>query len=314
MGKVNFTFAKMVIQEQESIIRDIRDGKNLKEYFIENNITILICTLIYGAVLGCYVGGSQILLNSVKIPLLFFITLYISLPIFYILELILGGKIEIEQLAVMLLTGYVVAAIIMLAFTPFMLFFILTAKEYYFTVFLTIGIMGLSGYFSLFYIYKSYLLFHIMGIEVSEDEGISKEQIIEGEKNWLPSFIVGSFSIAFVGTQLSWALRPYFHSHDSFTRPQDGNFYVAIAEAVGSEPWVATSLLCSFGFIAFLVTAIMYQRSTSRPTPPPPYNVNIPLQRYQYPVAIPYQEPQRSERVEGTEKKEKVGKEGETDQ
>ena len=245
MVKLDLSFVNQVLHDQKNIIEDIKNKRMMKEHFIQNNIIIIFCTLIYGAVLGCYVDGEQVLINSVKIPMLFLVTLYIALPIFYIIETILGAKIEISQMALILLTGYVIAAIIMLAFTPFMLFFILTAKEYYFTVFLTIGIMGLAGYFSLYYIYKSFRMFH-------------------DDNKWYPSFVVGSFVIAFVGTQLSWALRPYFHSADTFTRPTDGNFYVAMADAASNEPAIATSLICTFGFIAFIITVLMFMNSGSQ--------------------------------------------------
>lgn len=274
MVKLDLSFVNQVLHEQKNIIEDIKEKRMLKEHFIQNNIIIIFCTLIYGAVLGCYVDGEQVLLNSVKIPLLFLVTLYISLPIFYILETILGAKIEISQMALILLTGYVIAAIIMLAFAPLMLFFILTAKEYYFTVFLTIGIMGLAGYFSLYYIYKSFRMFH-------------------DDNKWYPAFVVGSFVIAFVGTQLSWALRPYFHSADTFTRPTDGNFYVAMADAATSEPAIAYSLLCTFGFIAFIITVLMFMNSGSkRPT----QRGEIPLKPYQhyYPPPHPQYVPVRS--------------------
>jgi len=245
MMKIQFSLVSKVIHEQEKIIEDIKKKRMLKEYFVENNIMIFLCTLIYGAVLGTYVDSNQVVINAIKIPLLFFVTLYISLPIFYILEQILGNKVDLTQIAMMLLTGYLIAAIIMLAFTPFMLFFILTAKEYYFTIFLNIGIMGLSGYFSLYYIYRNYVLFH-------------------DNRKWYPSFVTGSFIIAFVGTQLSWALRPYFHSYDKFTRPTQGNFFVAMAETAAEEPIIASSLLCSFGFVAFLITLLFLQNSSTR--------------------------------------------------
>jgi len=261
------SYTKKVITDYEEVIEDIKGKKMLNNYFIGNNLTILICTLIYGAVLGAYVGGRQVLLNSIKIPLLFFVTLYISVPIFYIIDIILGSKIDFSQCLVLLITGYVMAALIMIAFTPFVLFFLLTAKEYHFTTFLTIGVSGFAGYFGIIYIYRNFLLFHT-------------------DKRWYPSFIAGCFSIILVGTQLSWVLRPYFHASDSFNRPAEGNFYVSMAEAASRQPNVAGTLLFFFGFMAFLITIILYLRNRpERPTtalqtsawdshpypPPPPY-------------------------------------------
>lgn len=242
MNQQIFSYASRVITDHQQVIEDIKEHKNLKQYFIRNNLVILVCTLIYGAVLGAYVGGYQILINAIKIPLLFFVTLYISLPIFYILNLFAGSKIDLYQTSVLLITGYVIASIIMIAFTPFVLFFILTARDYYFISSLTIGISGLSGFLSIIYIFRNFSLFH-------------------ETKKWYPSFIVGSFAIALVGTQLAWTLRPFYHSYDRFIRPVQGNFYVAMVELFSQEPYIVGFLLFIFGFMALLIAIIMYNRT-----------------------------------------------------
>lgn len=238
MNEKIFSYASSVISDREQVVEDIKEKKNLNNYFIANNLVILICTLLYGAILGTYLGGSQILINSVKIPILFFVTLYISLPIFYILNLLLGLKINHYQTIVLLLSGYVIASIIMVAFTPFVLFFILTAKDYHFIMSLTVCILGLSGYFSIIYIFRNFSSFH-------------------DSYKWYPSFIIGSFAIIFVGTQLSWTLRPYFHSHDSFIRPVESNFYVNIGKSISTEPVVGVLLLI-FILMAILITIFIF--------------------------------------------------------
>jgi len=99
----------------------------------------------------------------------------------------------------------------------------------------------------------------------------------------------------FVGTQLSWTLRPYFHSYDNFTRPPAGNFYVAIAEAASNEPYVASALLCSFGFIAFLITLLMFQKSSSHR--PVVQKYDVPLRPYRYQPQVPYTDHYQGKRM-----------------
>lgn len=282
MNKDIFPSVNKLITNHDQVIKDIKNEKSLKMYFIENNITILIYTLLYGAVLGLYIGGYQILINSIKLPILFFITLYISLPVFYILGLLSGSKISFKQMVVLIISGYAIASIIMMAFTPVVLFFILTAKDYYFTIFLSIGILGLSGYFSLIYIFKNFNSFH-------------KE-----DRRWYPSMIVGSLIIIFVGTQLSWTLRPFFHTYEDFIRPPQGNFYMAVAKGASEHPYISGAILLLFAFFAILITIIYYiMENTRKQTPmkqdsqsttnttPPPYP------QYTYP-ANPNQEFQQN--------------------
>jgi hypothetical protein len=235
-----------VIWNHEKVIADIKNEKRLMDYFIDNNIAILICALIYGAVLGFYAGGSQIPIDSIKIPLLFFITFYISLPVFYILSLLSGLRVKFFQMAVLVLTGYSVVAIIMISFTPVILFFIITAKEYLFTVFLNIGILSLAGYFATVYIIKNFKMF------------------FENQK-WLPSVTVGCFVIAFVGTQLAWTLRPFFRSYAGFARPVSGNFYIAVTTAAAENPHVSGPLIALFMFIIIMMTLYYIFSSPAKP-------------------------------------------------
>jgi hypothetical protein len=295
MIKQTLKCASQVITNHQGVIEDIKNEENLKNYFIRSNLAILICSMVFGAVLGSYVGGGQILLNAIKVPILFFITLYISLPIFFILDLLMGSKIKFLQTCVLLLTGYAITAIIALSFAPVILFFLLTAKEYYFTVFITIGIMGFSGYFGIMYIYKNFQLFH------------------GDDKKWLPSVLTGSFIIMLVGTQLSWTLRPFFHSYDRFIRPAQGNFYVELTEGAARHPFIAGPLLLFFIIIAIIITLIMLTKSpkieqvkngTTSPknhwSNPPPY----PTYSYPPPNPIPYESKCENTQAESSKIKE----------
>ena len=49
---------------------------------------------------------------------------------------------------------------------------------------------------------------------------------------WAIAFFVGSIIFMFVGTQLAWVLRPYFHYYPQFVRPVEKNFYIAMIEMI----------------------------------------------------------------------------------
>jgi hypothetical protein len=154
--------------------------------------------------------------------------------------------VKFFQMAVLVLTGCSVVAIIMISFTPVILFFIITAKEYFFTVFLNIGILSLAGYFATVYIIKNFKMF------------------FENQK-WLPSVLVGCFVIAFVGTQLAWTLRPFFRSYAGFTKPVSGNFYIAVSTAAAENPLIAGPLIALFILIIIMMTLFYIVSSLAEP-------------------------------------------------
>ena len=235
MFETGFSKFSELAFDQDRSITNVKENKNLGRNMFECHVIILICTIIYGAVLGVYAKGPQIFINALKIPLLFLITLYIVIPIIFIIDKLLGNKINFSQISTLLLLGFSSTAIVLIAFSPLMLFFILTALDYYFIVILNIVICGFAGYFGIISILTSFKKFH------NTDE-------------LNPSLAIGSLVIVFVGTQLAWTLRPFFHTTSEFTRPISGNFYVALASLMEQNPIMTVVLFGVFGLIAVIIT------------------------------------------------------------
>ncbi len=235
MGKFKFLDVSELAWHQSKNIENIKNNKNLKKYIIDSHIIILICTIIFGIVLGCYSKGEQIIFNALKIPILFLGTLYITLPIFFIIDVLLGNKITFFQMSSILFIGFTSSAVVLGAFTPLMLFFILTTLDYSFILILNISICGFAGYFGIVSIISCFEQFH-------------------KKTNWTPSMLIGGFFMMFVGTQLAWSLRPFFHSYSEFTKPVSSNFYVALAKLIEHNPTVALILIALFGFIAIFIS------------------------------------------------------------
>jgi hypothetical protein len=166
--------------------------------------------------MGLYAGGLQVFFAAVKIPMLLLISLYVSLPTYYVLNGFFGGDLSLRQLAVLFMVSFAVMAIMLVAFLPVTLFFTLTTPErsfatYGFTVLLNVFFFGISGLTAINYLLKGFAVIH-------------------GEnRRWILPMIIGSAVLIFVGTQLAWVLRPYFHFYSEFIRPPSGNFYIALA-------------------------------------------------------------------------------------
>lgn len=210
-----FDTLSLFIRDREAVYKNVKNETNLREYAITAILATIISAALYGAVMGLYAGGIQILFDAVKIPLLLLISLFVSLPTYYVLNGILGGELSLRQMAVLFMISMTIMSVMMIAFLPVTLFFTLTTPErtfaaYGFTVLLNVLFFALSGLTAV-----SYLL-----------NGFNR---IHGEnKKWVPAMMIGSAVLAFVGTQLAWVLRPYFHVSLAFVAPPEGNFYIAL--------------------------------------------------------------------------------------
>lgn len=213
-----FSIVEEFIKRREEFLKNLMDEKRLKTYFINSNIAIFVLSAIYGATMGIYADKLQILYNAVKIPMLLLISLYITAPSYYIFSSLLGGKRTVAQTVVFLLSSLSIMSTILFALVPVNLFFILTTANatfitYAFIVLLNVIIFSLAGLFALIYLLRGF-------------------KTMYREADWFPAFLIGSIIFMFVGTQLAWVLRPYFHYYPQFIRPVEENFYIALIRLI----------------------------------------------------------------------------------
>ena len=207
--------AEDLLRRRKEVFASIKSGQNLNPFILNVNLAIVLFAAIYGATMGVYPGGLQILYNIVKIPLLLLISLYVALPTYFVLDAFSGGDTSLKQTAAVILSGFGVMATILLAFVPVNLFFILTTpgqgfQTYAFIVLLNVAIFGIAGLAGLAYQFS--------GLEN-----------IHTNSRWMNAFVIGFFVQVFVGTQMAWVLRPYFDPGE-FIRPLQGNFYIALVK------------------------------------------------------------------------------------
>ena len=213
-----FSVVEEFIKRREEFLKNLMEEKGLEAYFVNSNLAIIVFSGVYGATMGVYPGGLQVFYDAVKVPMLLLFSLYITVPSYYVLSSLFGGRHSFSQMVILLLSSLTVMSIVLLALVPLNLFFILTTANatystYAFLVILNVAIFTLAGLFALVYLLRGFATMY---------PGIG----------WTPAFFVGSIIFMFVGTQLSWVLRPYFHYYPQFVRPVEKNFYIAMIELI----------------------------------------------------------------------------------
>ncbi|MBI4646032.1 MAG: hypothetical protein HY738_05400 [Bacteroidia bacterium] len=129
---------------------------------------------------------------------------------------------NLRQVLIIILSGLVLTSVIILSFTPIVIFFQLTGGNYHFLQLLHVAIFLFASIFgmklmvdALKYAYENKAIYPQIGVTVF--------------KIWI-------FIMAFVGIQLSWNLRPFLCNRDEafkWFRKYEGNFYTAIVYSVG---------------------------------------------------------------------------------
>jgi len=171
--------------------------------------------------MGCYSGPLQALTAGVKVPVMFYLSLLVCYPAFFLLQFILGSKMSLSQMSSVIVAGFVLMGAIMVSFTPIVLFFVLTGGDYHFLQLLHVGIFAVSGGFGMKMVFDA--------LKYScEQKSVYPQTGVVVFRFWV-------VILAFVGIQLAWNLRPFLARRDesyALFRNYEGNFYTAVVYSV----------------------------------------------------------------------------------
>jgi hypothetical protein len=205
-------------QDKEGSLESITDDKDIGRKIWNQFALVNLLALVYGVIMGCYNGSLQAASSGLKMPVLFSLLLVICFPAFYVIQSVLGSRLTLGQMASIILSGFVYTTAIMVSFSTIVLFFLITGDNYAFIKLLHVAVIGLAGVFGMKHVIDA--LKH----------SCEKKKIYP--KTGIVVFRFWIFILFFVGSQLSWSLRPFIGSKDQpfeFLRKQQGNFYQALA-------------------------------------------------------------------------------------
>ncbi len=181
------------------------------------SVSFIVFTFIYGAVMGSYSSLLQSLTAGIKVPVLFILSLVICFPAFFVIQFILGSKMHLSHMVIIILSGFMLTAAIMVSFTPIILLFELTGGNYYFLQLLHISVFALAGIFGM----KTVL----DALKYScEQKNVYPKTAVEVFRYWV-------VILAFVGIQIAWNMQPFLAEKTegySLFKKYKGNFYTAV--------------------------------------------------------------------------------------
>lgn len=254
----------------DALVAQVRSGQELRRVAVWAVKLTLVSGALYGFVFGLWRAPEQALYAAIKLPLLLLSVVAASAVINGFLALVLRARIGVMQGLVAILLSLSVASLMLAALAPVALLFVLsvpgpghpsaTPDELYRTAeyvllfhTVVVGACGLAGNLRLFSLLQ----------RLAPSRAIARRVFA----SWL---LVDGF----VGTQLSWILRPFLCKptlEPEFLR-QDalaGNFFEELVRIVG--PWLDHSragwpIGVAFGIVC-AVAAALVRRKPPAPTP-----------------------------------------------
>ncbi len=212
---------KSLLSERERFFEEVVEGTALRDKLRHAVGTIVVLAGLFGLVAGSYSGPAQAVSAAIKLPFLFFATFAICFPAFFVVQVLVGSRLRLEQVAVLVFGALALTSVLLAAFVPITAFFLITGANYYFQHLLNIAIAGVAGIFGMYALHEGLSL-------VCEKRGVYPRKALTIMRAWALLF-------AFVGIQLAWSLRPFLGDRNQPFRvfgTYQGNFYAAIIYAV----------------------------------------------------------------------------------
>jgi hypothetical protein len=210
-------FLNMLLSDRERFFTEIAEGDGLRAKLVYASGTLVVLLAIYGAAAGGYAGPAQAVSAAIKLPLLFLGTLAICFPGFFLIQVLVGSRLRLQQVLALVLGALSLSAILLAAVVPITAFFLSTGANYYFLTLLHVLIVLGAGLVGMAVLHEG-LAF------ACEKRGVYPKKAMTIMKVWAVLF-------AFVGIQMAWNLQPFLGDRGQpfrLFRHNEGNFYTAI--------------------------------------------------------------------------------------
>lgn len=193
----------------DDIYQNISSGRRLAQLAL----LVFCCSGVYGLSMGAAHSWQQALAASIKVPLLFVLTLLISIPTLHFIGLLLGSRIQIHQSLAVLGLGIANSSVLLFGFASISFFFLITGSSYRFLLLMHVLFFIFSGLAGLVAIKR-----HFQYLAAKGDDSNRSRNIF---------LYVWMVMYMFVGTQMAYVLSPFVgrESQFYFFKQEQGNFY-----------------------------------------------------------------------------------------
>jgi hypothetical protein len=241
------------------------------------SVIIIVLAMTYGVCMGTFAlfraqkpHAWQIVASMVKVPLLFYLTLFVTLPSLYVFNALVGSRLTLTTVVRLLVASLGVMVAVLASLGPIVAFFSVSTTSYPFMLLFNVVVCAVSGVLGLSFLLQT--LHRLSTLEsppnfipTAEDRRSAMESRInelESESGPesggagpeivsalvpLPDRVMGNhvktvfkfwvIAFALVGAQMGWVLRPFIGNPDlpfTWFRGRESNFFQGILRALQS--------------------------------------------------------------------------------
>lgn len=219
-----------------------------------SRVIIALC-MIHGLCMGTFAMFSrngpalgQVLATMVKVPLLFYLTLLVTLPSLYVLNALVGSRLTLGSVVRLLVATLGVNVAVLCSMGPIVAFFSVSTTSYPFMVLLNVVVFATAGFLAQMFLLQTLQRLNIAQT-VADAQAPDLFQDPDAPSSIRPVsdeflgrrvktiFRVWLIVFGLVGAQMGWVLRPFIGNPNTpFTwfRSRQSNFFEAVLQTIGS--------------------------------------------------------------------------------
>jgi hypothetical protein len=229
----------------QTIDRLLRGEFTRRDDLLAGRVDVPVATLVvadlvlgcsYGAFMGLYAAlrkeapsTTQLAYTTVKVPLLFLLTLFVTFPSLYVFGALGGSVLRFRQSLRLLLVALTVNFAVLASFGPVTGFFTLSTDSYPFMVLLNVVVFAIAGLIGVGFLRRA------LRVLFDGDPAAATVETRQRSERSQIIFTVWSLIFGVVGAQMAWILRPFVGTPElpaEFLRPRESNFFAAVIEAL----------------------------------------------------------------------------------
>jgi hypothetical protein len=216
---------------------------------------IVVLAMIYGLCMGTFAlfraqGPSvlQLLASMIKVPLLFFLTLLVTLPSLYVFNALVGSRLTPGAVVRLLVASLGVMVAVLSSLGPIVAFFSVSTTSYPFMVLFNVVVCGVSGVLGLMFLLQTLQRLSVLDSETTGTPGTGSDHMGDGPTSALDAlegrvlgkhvklvFQVWVIVFGLVGAQMGWVLRPFIGNPGLpfvWIRGRESNFFQAVLHMI----------------------------------------------------------------------------------
>ncbi len=243
-----------ILRGEMTSLRALREGQVPGAAGRLTWVLVLLC-MAHGACMGTFSllspngpGLMQVVASMVKVPLLFYLTLVVTLPSLYVLNALMGARLSFGSVFRLLTASLGVNVAVLASMGPIVAFFSACTTSYPFMVLLNVAAFATAGFLALGFLLQTLQRLSIartlaVASDLDPDADDGPPTAIHPLTDQFPArrvrviFRVWMVLFGLVGAQMGWVLRPFIGNPDipfTWFRPRQSNFFEAVFQALAA--------------------------------------------------------------------------------